>query len=105
MEGLSEAPAREGGSRRKIMTPSRRLPIPSDPTSDGREKAPTLRWLLGKGVGKDIMDGRACPDSASPKRAVPMDVDEATPIKRKRRVKGIDVQQKKITDVWKREDK
>ena len=87
------------------MTPSRRLPMPSDPTSDRKDKAPTLRLLLGKGVGKDIMDERACPGSASPKRAVPMDVDEATPVKRKRRVKGIDVQQKKITDVWKREDK
>ena len=92
---------------RKIMTPSRRLPMSSNHTSDGREKTPTLRLLLGKGVGKDIMNGRACPGSASPKRGMPMDVDEATPVKRKRRVKGIDVQQKKITDVWnvKREDK
>ena len=54
-------------------------------TTDERITAPNMSKItLGANVTSDMLAARACPDTDSPKRPVPMDVDTITTPKRRR---------------------
>ena len=121
MDGMNKTPERGGGveredgntlmRRRMIKTAVRRNTISCGEVSKDLRKNLMGVLQLGKDANKEILGLRACPLSQSPKRGVPMDIDtqESTPSKKKKkesrkRGKIIDPSQKKITDVWAKND-
>ena len=91
-------------SKRKIKTVNRRLPELSEkcPDTKSTTKMGLNRLVLGKGFGKDILNERACPNSMSPKRVVPMEVEESTPArKKKKEQQKVDPNQQLISEIWK----
>ena len=111
MKGMNNPP-NEGGlegettatpstERKKKLAPRR---LPGLDLGKSKVLDPlSLKVILGNGAKKDLLEGRACPTSMSPKRASSMDVDTPTPSKRRKRVIVPDPKQKLITDVWRRE--
>ena len=91
-------------SKRKIKTVIRRLPEVSEkcPDTKSTRRKVLNPLLLGKGIGKDVLNERACPNGMSPKRVVPMEVDESTPARKKKKEQHkVDPNQQLISDMWK----
>ena len=44
------------------------------------------RIKLGQDASKDVLEAKACPSALTPKRHVPMEVDEPTPLKKKKKM-------------------
>ena len=93
----------ELSGRKKIKPALRRF---SQSLIDGRkfENIKDCRVMLGKGACNKILGGRAIPFGLSPKRNSDMEVDTATPAKRKKKerkcVDKVDSNQRLMTDIW-----
>ena len=118
MDGMNKSPEREGfkGSQlveekdcgalegRRIASVGRRHTLASGEDARRNRKLNNIVFQFGKGASGEVLKSRACPLSQSPKRAMQMEIDVSTPIKKKRRERcqstRIGSGQRLLTEVW-----
>ena len=96
-------------STRKMMRGGRKFGR-EGVSGEGKRDPPrlNLRLRLGEKATSGMLASRACPEGLSPKRPVPMDVDQTPPIMQKKKkrtsIKHTSTPtptQRKLTDMWK----
>ena len=85
MDGMNKCPIGGGGRLetvvRKKLKLGRRHSISTENVI-----ASGSRIKLGQDASKDVLEAKACPGVLTPKRHVPMEVDEPTPLKKKKKM-------------------
>ena len=105
MDGMNKP--QHGGVSDQISIAMRKKKIVGRRLSESSDNVggATKSWkiLLGKGMSKKTLEGRACPGGQSPKRPPsPMDIDPttSTPSNKRMKAKKVDTNQRLLTDVW-----